>query len=196
MHRHCGSLPDPLRWYCIQSHPGAEREAAVRLRDQGFITFVPVVLVERRRQFVARPALPRYLFVAFDVAAMKWRSVCHTLGVQRLFMFGSFEPAPARRGDVERLACHLGDLLGQADPTSLPVENGATGHVAAGPFTGFACTVQGTEDDGRLVVRVNIFGRPTDVTLERDAVRLSEEGAGRAIQRGGTPHPLGSSPQI
>ncbi|MFC0407932.1 transcription termination/antitermination protein NusG [Roseomonas elaeocarpi] len=180
MHRDCGSHSDPIRWFCVQTHPGQEARAAEELRRQDFITFLPVAVVSRgcehRRKFVVRPALPRYLFVAFDPDASPWRKIWSTYGVSRLFMaMGDLRPAPAVRGDVERLIDMVEAEIGKVDPTATAVTLGAKGVVTDGPFSSFRCVVMGPEIDGKIRVAVEMFGRQSQFSLERHAVRLDGE---------------------
>lgn len=180
MRADCGSLShshqdDPVRWYCVQTKPGAERDAAARLRDQGFTTFLPMAIADRHRRISAVPAAPRYLFVAFDPTAVQWRCICHTHGVARLFLIGE-RPAPARRGQVEALMHLVVERNGEPDPAAQAVTAGQVGAVQDGPFSSFRCVVVAQEPDGRITVEVSLFGRPSTITLERDAVRLEGEG--------------------
>ncbi len=170
-HCDCGSLPDGERWFCIQTKPGSESEAALRLRAQGFTTFVPARISENRRRFVPRPEIPRYLFVAFDPSAVQWRKICHTYGVARLFLIGE-RPAPARVGDVEGIIEEVVKKLGEPEPQATP---GVVGRVLDGPLAGFRCVVVNETRDGHLRVNVEIFGRPSCITLERGAIRLDGE---------------------
>lgn len=167
-----GSHRAANRWYCVQSHAGQEARAAVELRQQNFQSFVPAMICQRRRHFVARPALPRYLFVAFDADIAPWRRICSTRGVARLFLLNDCTPAPARRGEVEGLMELVAEQLGRPDPLRAAARIGGIGHVAAGPLAGFRCTVVESAADGKLRVNLEIFGRPSCITLERDAIRL------------------------
>ena len=85
----CGSHP-ARSWYCVQSERGREAEVRDRLDEQGFGSFLPLVIGMRTvrpgvRQAVTIPAFPGYLFAAFDVRADLWRSILYTRGVRGLF---------------------------------------------------------------------------------------------------------------
>ncbi|MFH5927138.1 transcription termination/antitermination protein NusG [Roseomonas xinghualingensis] len=179
-HRDCGSLPTPShRWFCVQTHPGREQDAALRLRVQDFIVFLPMRVEDRpehRRRFI-RPqtSTPRYLFVAFDPETAPWRRICSTIGVSRLFLLNDYTPAPARRGDVEKLIDWVrADLDGTAakHKALVEMEPGAVGKVLEGPFAQFGCTFVKANEDGSFAVQVEMFGRSHAVVLERDQVRF------------------------
>ena len=87
------------RWYCVRSRPKKERLAAEHLAAQhGLEVFCPLIRVQRR---TARGAIwfreamfPGYLFVRFDLAAMK-RAVSYAVGVLNIPMFdGHIVPIP------------------------------------------------------------------------------------------------------
>ena len=66
------------RWYVVQTHPHAERRRNA-LRRQGFHS-LSAALSEAAApcaagRDVVRPLFPRYMFVAVDLAAQRWRSV-------------------------------------------------------------------------------------------------------------------------
>ena len=174
----CGSHPAPHRWYCLIAKPQMERVAAAELRRQGFVAFVPMQLRWRGRGPHTRPvaclAVPRYLFVRFDIAADDWPPIVNTRGVHRLISFAPERPAPVRRGVIEAIAADMEAALGLPDPT-LTVQAGDRGHVASGQFAAFPATVQGVRPDGALIVTITIFGRAAPIVLEPGAFRPSPE---------------------
>src|SRR5687767_7204804 len=84
------------RWYVAQTHAHAEKKAAVHLQRQGFEIYLPRYRKRRRHarrvETVTAPLFPRYLFVAVDIGAQRWRSIQSTFGVLRLVCNGD-EPA-------------------------------------------------------------------------------------------------------
>lgn len=177
MHRDCGSLQSGERWFCVQTHAGQERRAALDIRDLGFTVFLPASIrgfgSEARRRLVVRPELPRYLFVAFDPLAAPWRKVCYCAGVARLFTFGDWRPAPARVGDVEALIGLVRRQIGEVapEPAARAVRPGDRGQVVEGPLAGFSCVAEMLLPDGKVRVDFQLFGRSSPVVLEPGAVR-------------------------
>ena len=72
------SILEP-RWFVAHTQPNAEAKAAAHLMRQGFGVYVPRYLKRRRHarkiDIVAAPLFPRYLFVAVDLNAQRWRSI-------------------------------------------------------------------------------------------------------------------------
>lgn len=79
-------------WYVVHTQPNNEARAEANLRRQGFATYLPRYLRERRharrKDVVSRPLFPRYLFVGLDLDRDRWRSVQSTFGVSNLVMVG------------------------------------------------------------------------------------------------------------
>src|SRR3546814_18322512 len=83
------------RWFVVYTHPGAERMAEGQLGRQGFTTYLPRRMKERRHarrcERVTTPLFPRYLFVELDLGAQRWRAVNGTFGVSYLVAMRSEE---------------------------------------------------------------------------------------------------------
>jgi hypothetical protein len=75
-------------WHVVETHPHAEAKAAAHLERQGYATYLPRYLRERRHArrvaIVPAPLFPRYLFVAIDMRTQRWRAIKSTIGVARL----------------------------------------------------------------------------------------------------------------
>ena len=89
------------RWFVAHTHPHAEAKATAHLNRQGFEIYFPRYLKRRRHarriETVAAPLFPRYLFVAVDLTAQRWRSIYSTVGVTRLVCNGDDPDRGARR---------------------------------------------------------------------------------------------------
>src|SRR5690242_20470711 len=94
------------RWYLVQTHVNAEMKAAANLGQQDFSVYVPRYLKRRSHarkvEVVARPLFPRYLFVAIDLAAQRWRAIQSTLGISHLVCVGG-RPALVDDGVIDAL---------------------------------------------------------------------------------------------
>ena len=94
------------RWFVAHTQPHAEAKATLHLNRQGFTIYFPRYLKRRRHarriDTVAAPLFPRYLFVAVDLAAQRWRSIYSTVGVSRLVCNGD-DPSAVPDGIVEAL---------------------------------------------------------------------------------------------
>jgi transcriptional antiterminator RfaH len=79
-------------WHVVQDHVHAEAKAQLHLGRQGFATYLPRYLKRRsharRTETVPAPLYPSYLFVTFNPAVHRWRSIHSTVGVARLVCAG------------------------------------------------------------------------------------------------------------
>lgn len=185
----CGSYVSPsTRWYCWQSHPGAEFLALLELNRQGFATHLPL-FCDRQRHALRRggrvtaspppilPLFPGYGFVAFDIGADRWRAVASTRGVKRLFGSAPERPSPVPRGMVEKLIGEQGpdgyrdDGRAAARLPSIPT--GAAVRITEGPFEGFV-GICGLSADRRVQVLLDVMGSRSQLSLARGAVEQLE----------------------
>ena len=175
--------PQP-RWYVIQYDHGRELSVLRSLTEYGFETYLPLVLTMVRSKPssalsakqrvpqptmipVRRPAFPGYLFVRFDAASDPWGDITRTACVRRMFQRGD-TPTPIPHGVIERLIDGQTDrlMLRSVDPL---LEVGAQCAVSAGPFTDH----QGVclySDQARVRLLLNLFGRMTEVDVQRHYV--------------------------
>jgi transcriptional antiterminator RfaH len=88
-------------WHVVQTHGHSEAKAQLHLGRQGFETYLPRYLKRRRHarrtETVAAPLYPSYLFVTFNPAIHRWRSIQSTVGVARLVCNGDM---PATMDDA------------------------------------------------------------------------------------------------
>lgn len=188
------AIQPPARWYCVEAHPGRERESRDRLNDQDFVAYLPLYGKRRIRdgkaQVVIRVLFPGYLFVAFDRQCDQWRPICSTRGVKRLFGTSPECPTPLPTGAVERMlatasiqSCVPDHILAELDAARItPIEAakragldtppqiapGQMVRVTSGAVAGQVVTVEWS-DHRRVRVLMGLLGETT-VTLDRRAV--------------------------
>jgi transcriptional antiterminator RfaH len=135
----CGSL----QWFCIQTHPQAERWAIANLRRQGYDAWLPLIAVQRPdrvtpsiRHTVEIPLWTSYAFVRFDAQHDPWQPIKSTYGVRRLL------------GDATCPRPVSADVLDHAravmEATSYPTSGlvvGAACSVLLGPLAGISGVV-------------------------------------------------------
>lgn len=120
------------RWFCVQSHPQAERWALENLKAQEWETYLPMEdvrvpdrVIRTMTHVVSRPWIKGYLFVRFDRDRDPWGPICNTRGVARLLRTPAGRPVPVPDAEVTRImddepnrriqpAAPLDDLTGQA----------------------------------------------------------------------------------
>ena len=161
------------RWYVVQTRANCEARAAQNLLRQGFEIYLPRYLKRRRHarkvDFAAKPLFPRYLFVAIDMAAQRWRSVQSTQGVSRLVCNGE-EPAAVPDdllGALKAREDDRGFVRMEAKPT---FSLGEEVRVLAGVFMDSAGLFDGMEDRDRVAILLDLLGRKVRVHLDLDLV--------------------------
>jgi transcriptional antiterminator RfaH len=161
------------RWYVVQTQANGEARAAQNLLRQDFEIYLPRYLKRRRHarkvDFAAKPLFPRYLFVAIDMAAQRWRSIQSTQGVSRLVCNGE-EPAAVPNGLLGTLKAREDDrgfVRMEAKPA---FSLGDKVRVLAGAFVDNAGLFDGMEDHDRVAILLDMLGRKVRVHLDADLV--------------------------
>jgi transcriptional antiterminator RfaH len=161
------------RWFVAHTHPHAEVKATAHLNRQGFEIYFPRYLKRRRHarrtETVVAPLFPRYLFVAIDLNAQRWRSIYSTVGVSRLVCNGD-DPTPVPDGIVEALK-QRGDTNGFLKlDTRPPFRAGDEIRVLDGAFSSCLGLFEGMAERERIAILLDLLGRKVRVVLDADLV--------------------------
>lgn len=158
-------------WCLVHTQPHGERKAVAHLQRQGFSIYQPRYLRRHRharRVTMAPSALfPRYVFVAIDVMAQRWRAVRSTVGVSHLVCRGD-EPAVVPAGIVEQLRVREdanGFICLDQRPQFKP---GDQVRVENGPFEDRLGLFEGLTDGDRVRILLDLLGRKVRVMLDAD----------------------------
>ncbi|MDP8937765.1 MAG: transcription termination/antitermination protein NusG [Actinomycetota bacterium] len=172
----------PGSWYVVHTYAGYEnkvksnlesRIASMNMEDRIFECVIPMEDVIEfkggKRVTVQKKVFPGYLLVRCELDDDSWRVVRNTPGVTGFVGLGA-KPTPLSRKEVESiLQVQPGGTEGttrKAKPRAM-FEAGETVRVREGPFADFSGSIaEINEDQMRLKVLVNIFGRETPVELE------------------------------
>jgi transcriptional antiterminator RfaH len=161
------------RWYVVQTRPQAEGKAAVHLGRQGFEIYFPRYLKRRRHarrvDMVAAPLFPRYMFVAIDMAAQRWRSIQSTVGVVRLVCNGE-QPAEVPEQVIRGIRLDEDDrgFVRLEKPPAFRL--GDKIRVLDGVFSACLGLFEGMTDGERIAILLDMLGRKVRVVLDADAV--------------------------
>jgi transcriptional antiterminator RfaH len=161
------------RWIAVHTQPGAEFKAELHLRRQGYSVYLPrylkLVRHARRRDHVARPLFPRYLFVNLAEADM-WRPVRSTIGVSGLICSGEF-PAIVP-------SAVIGEIRAREDQSGLVRLNDPRAYKVGEPICvdfGSCSELEGifesVDDQERVTVLLKLLGRHVKVRLSAEAIR-------------------------
>jgi transcriptional antiterminator RfaH len=161
------------QWFVVHTQVHGERKAEQNLVRQGFEVYLPRYLKRRRHarrvDFTVRPLFPRYLFVAIDMAAQRWRSIQSTIGVAHLVTNGD-DPASVPDGVVGALRARedeKGFVRIDVKPAFVP---GDKVRVLTGAFMDSAGLFSGLADHERVAILLDMLGRKVRVLLDADMV--------------------------
>lgn len=168
---------DARRWFCVQSHPQAERWADENLRRQGYETLLPMHDVRVRDRvtrtmthIVERPYLPGYLFVRFDRDRDPWGPICHTRGVKRLFTSSGHRPVPVPWDYMARLIAEAPERrILRADAGRGENLTGEHLRISEGAFAEYEGLCAAGEKE-RVRVLITLMGREVAVDVDRRIV--------------------------
>ena len=172
----------PGRWYVVHTYSGYENKVTSNLKnvigargmeDRVYEVVVPledVVEVKNGKKVtVQKKVFPGYLLVRCDLDDDVWGAIRNTPGVTG-FVGPGTKPTPLSRREVESILQVKPE--GVEVPTKqrrarLEYEVNETVRVKEGPFADFSGQIaEINEDQLKLKVLVNIFGRETPVELE------------------------------
>jgi transcriptional antiterminator RfaH len=160
-------------WYVAHTHPHAEAKATAHLSRQGFDVYFPRYIKRRRHarriEIVPAPLFPRYLFVAIDLNAQRWRSIFSTVGVSRLVCNGE-DPSLVPIGIVEALKSRE-DANGFIKLDYRPrFHVGDKIRVLDGAFSSCLGLFDGMAERERVAILLDLLGRKVRVILDGDLV--------------------------
>ncbi|MFZ4433812.1 MAG: transcription termination/antitermination protein NusG [Microthrixaceae bacterium] len=175
----------PGKWYVLHTQSGYENKArqnleartkSMNMESKVLEVVIPmqdvVELKQGKKVVVQKKMFPGYLLVRCRLDDESWGVIRNTPGVTG-FVGGGNKPTPLRRKEVETFLGAPADDGGggtTVKPTTtskFPYEVGETVRVKDGPFTDFSAQViEINEEQLKLKVLVNIFGRETPVELE------------------------------
>jgi transcriptional antiterminator NusG len=172
----------PGQWFVVHTYAGYEnkvksnlesRIASMNMEERIFEVVIPVEDViefkNGKKQVVSKKVFPGYLLVRMDLDDDSWYVVRNTPGVTGFVGLGA-RPTPLSRREVEGILQVKTGEEGESTKKSRPrleYEVGESVRVREGPFADFTGTIaEINEDQLKLKVLVNIFGRETPVELE------------------------------
>ena len=178
----------PGQWYVVHTYAGYENKvkqnmasmvASLNLEDRVFEVVIPMEDVtdfkNGKRVVVQKKMFPGYLLVRVDMDESVWFHIRNTPGVTG-FVGSGAKPMPLARKDVETFLAVKPEgtdgaaAVKKARPSTLFSE-GESVRVKEGPFADFTGQINEiNEDQMKLKVLVNIFGRETPVELGFDQV--------------------------
>jgi len=171
----------PGQWFVVHSYAGYEnkvksnlesRIASMNMEERIFEVVIPVEDViefkNGKKVVVQKKMFPGYLLVRCEIDDDSWYVIRNTPGVTG-FVGPGTKPTPLSRKEVETFlqVPKAGVEQVKKSRPRLEYEMGESVRVKEGPFADFTGTIaEINEDQLKLKVLVNIFGRETPVELE------------------------------
>ncbi len=171
----------PGRWYVLHTQSGYEnkvrknieaRISSMNMEERIFEVVIPledvVEFKNGKKVVVQKKVFPGYLLCRMKLNDDSWFVVRNTPGVTGFVGAGN-KPSPLPRREVESFlqVPAEGEEAARKGKPRLEFEDGETVRVKEGPFADFqGQIVEINEDQLKVKVLVNIFGRETPVELE------------------------------
>ncbi|MHB1710782.1 MAG: transcription termination/antitermination protein NusG [Acidimicrobiales bacterium] len=172
----------PGRWFVVHTYAGYEnkvksnlhsRTVSMNMEDRIYEVVIPmedvVEFKNGKKVVVQKKVFPGYLLCRCELADDSWSVIRNTPGVTG-FVGPGTKPTPLSRREVEgilQIKVEGGEAPNKRSRPRLEHEVGETVRVKEGPFADFSGQIaEINEDQLKLKVLVNIFGRETPVELE------------------------------
>jgi transcriptional antiterminator NusG len=171
--------PIKMDWYILKVQSNREdsiRESLLRrVQMEGLDKYfadviVPIETVTEfkggKKKVVKRKLYPGYLVVRMEINDDTWYLVRETPGIGD-FTGSIGRPTPMAAADVAKILSKTEDKPDEAPRLNIRVKKGDRVKINEGTFENFEGEVDSiNEASGRVIVIINIFGRPTPVELE------------------------------
>jgi len=172
----------PGRWFVVHTYAGYEnkvksnlhsRAASMNMEDRIYEVVIPmedvVEFKNGKKVVVQKKVFPGYLLCRCELDDDSWSVIRNTPGVTG-FVGPGTKPTPLSRREVEsilQVKVEGGEAPAKRSRPRLEHEVGETVRVKEGPFADFSGQIaEINEDQLKLKVLVNIFGRETPVELD------------------------------
>jgi transcriptional antiterminator NusG len=172
----------PGRWYVVHTYAGYEnkvksnlhsRAVSMNMEDRIYEVVIPmedvVEFKNGKKVVVQKKVFPGYLLCRCELDDDSWSVIRNTPGVTG-FVGPGTKPTPLSRREVEsilQVKVEGAEAPSKRSRPRLEHEVGETVRVKEGPFADFSGQIaEINEDQLKLKVLVNIFGRETPVELE------------------------------
>ena len=155
-------------WHLLQTKPRQEFRALSHLENQGFVCFLPTLLVERiargKTTMSAEPLFSRYLFIRLAANVGHWSAIRSTRGVSKLVSFGGrFSTLP----DI----CVEALQKAQQDAPQRLFNPGERVTITDGPFAGLEGIYKMSDGEARALVLIDLMNQPQKLKFAIEVLR-------------------------
>lgn len=162
-------------WFAVQTSPHAETKAKRHLDNQSFTVYLPVyqrrVRHARSSALVLRPLFPGYLFVQFDPAECRWRSINGTVGVRKILCHGE-APLPVDEKIIAEIKARE-DETGTVKLNAPAFVSGQAVRVTEGPLADIEGLFEDHRDENRVILLVSLLGRKVRLQVQAQTIEAA-----------------------
>jgi len=160
-------------WYLIYAKPNQEAVAQQQLEQQGYTTYLPMIMNAKRRngrrRYVEEPFFPRYLFIRLDQTNDNWAPIRSTIGVSTIVRFG-MQPVSVSDEVIEF-------IKQRENPEGLheiqdELSKGDNVRVLDGPMMGLEGVFVAKTSEQRVMLLLDLMGKSTRVQIDVDAIEV------------------------
>lgn len=156
-------------WYALMSKPQKDAYAEEQLNNQGYVTYRPLAVRERRRGGkmirVTESLFPRYLFIYLDTVNDNWAPIQSTYGVSSLVKFGN-TPLSVPETLIDQLKHQENQFQGKAVDLDL-FQKGDVVTIGSGSFEGLSAVFERYSGEERVILFMNILNERAKVVVPR-----------------------------
>lgn len=162
------------RWYLLYCKRGEQLRAKAHLENQGVECYYPEITVEKilrgKRQSVAEPLFPCYIFVRFDFEkGPTFTTVRSTRGVADFVRF-SAQPKELQ-GDLIYELKQM-DMSEQSLVVSQTPKQGQVLKVTGGQFSGIDAIYQEADGETRSLMLIKLINQPVIMSIDNKDLEL------------------------
>ncbi len=147
-----------LCWYVGIAQPSREKIALRELGNQGFETYMPLCLIQRRNTIRTAPLLGRYLFIRIDTGDKntRWRAVYNTRGIGAVISSGD-KPQAVSDWIIAEIKSREVDGFVKLKPKDVcKFKEGESVRLRGSPLDAVFCE---PVDDRRAAIFVSLLGK-------------------------------------
>ena len=156
-------------WYALMSKPQKDAYAEEQLNNQGYTTYRPLAMRERRRRGklikVTESLFPRYFFINLDAVNDNWAPIQSTYGVSSLVRFGAL-PLSVPETLIDQLKRYENSFQEKAVDLDR-FHKGDIVTVSSGSFEGLNAVFERYSGEERVILFMNILNEQAKVAIPR-----------------------------
>ena len=162
--------PNQANWFAVVTKPRQEQIALENLQRQAFECFLPMAenpyqRRSKKQQKIVEPLFPRYLFLKAIAGFQNLAPVRSTQGVVSMVRFGT-ELAVIPEQIINSIKQRVSPDTGLINIQPPQMKPGDKVRVFDGPFSGLSGIVQEKSSERRIIILMELLGRPTKVQVE------------------------------